>query len=153
AEQGPVLLNGYVANPSCERGNALMQYLFVNGRWVRDRQIGQAVREAYQGLLMTGRHAVVFLFLELPPDQVDVNVHPGKSEVRFRDAQAMCQLVQGAVGAALRRENLTPRFQASAWRRSTREPAQPEATLWPTAPASAVSRSVTPPAESTGLPG
>ena len=62
-----------------------MQYLFVNGRWVRDRTLGHAVQEAYRGLVMTGRYAVVFLFLDLPPDQVDVNVHPTKSEVRFRD--------------------------------------------------------------------
>ena len=83
---GPVQLHGYIADPSCERGNARMQYLFLNGRWIRDRSLGHAVQEAYRGLLMTGRYAVAFLFLEMPPDQVDVNVHPTKAEVRFRDS-------------------------------------------------------------------
>src|SRR5204863_2658974 len=71
--RGPAKLTGYVADPECERGTAKMQYLFLNGRWIRDRSVGHAVQEAYRGLLMTSRYAVVFLFLELPPDQVDVN--------------------------------------------------------------------------------
>src|SRR5262249_31440105 len=62
AEHGPVKLHGYIADPACERGNAKMQYLFVNGRWVRDRSLGHALQEAYRGLLMTGRYAVAFLF-------------------------------------------------------------------------------------------
>src|SRR5262249_14362999 len=73
---GPVKLHGYIADPACERGNAKMQYLFVNGRWVRDRSLGHAMQEAFRGLLMTGRYAVAFLFLEMAPDLVDVNVHP-----------------------------------------------------------------------------
>ena len=101
--KGDARLTGYVADPSCERGTAKMQYLFVNGRWVRDRTLGHAVQEAYRGLLMTGRYAVVFLFLDLPPDQVDVNVHPTKSEVRFRDAQALYHLVFSAVREPARR--------------------------------------------------
>ena len=84
-----------------------MQYLFVNGRWVRDRSLGHALQEAYRGLLMTGRYAVAFLFLDLPPDQVDVNVHPTKAEVRFRDAQALYHLVFSTVRERLRAENLT----------------------------------------------
>jgi len=63
ARQGPVLLRGYIADPANERGNAKMQYLFVNGRWIRDRSLGHALQEAYRGLLMTGRYAVAFLFL------------------------------------------------------------------------------------------
>src|SRR5205807_9228663 len=82
-------LYGFVADPSIERGNAKLQYLFLNGRWIRDRSLGHAMQEAYRGLLMTGRYAVTFLFLDLPPDQVDVNVHPTKAEVRFRDASAL----------------------------------------------------------------
>ena len=87
------------------------QYLFVNGRWVRDRSLGHAVQEAYRGLLMTGRYAVAFLFLDLPPDQVDVNVHPTKAEVRFRDAQMLYHLVFGAVKHRLLKANLVPRLQ------------------------------------------
>jgi DNA mismatch repair protein MutL len=112
AGQAPVRLRGYVADPACERGNAKMQYLFVNGRWIRDRSLGHALHEAYRGLLMTGRYPVAFLFLELPPDQVDVNVHPTKAEVRFRDSHALYHLVLTAIRERLRAENLTARLQA-----------------------------------------
>jgi DNA mismatch repair protein MutL len=114
AEHGPVGLSGFVAAPACDRGNAKHQYLFVNGRCVRDRSLGHALQEAYRGLLMTGRYAVGFLFLRLPADQVDVNVHPTKSEVRFRDSQALYHLVRAAVQRALRAKNLVPRLQVPA---------------------------------------
>jgi DNA mismatch repair protein MutL len=110
ARQEAVVLRGFVADPACERGNARMQYLFVNGRWVRDRSLGHALQEGYRGLLMTGRYAVAFLFLELPPEQVDVNVHPTKTEVRFRDASALYHLVFAAIRDRLRAENLTARL-------------------------------------------
>ncbi|MHB1423169.1 MAG: DNA mismatch repair endonuclease MutL [Gemmataceae bacterium] len=109
--QGSATLTGYIADPSCERGTARMQYLFVNGRWVRDRTLGHAVQEAYRGLLMTGRYAVTVLFLDIPPDQVDVNVHPTKAEVRFRDSQALHHLVFSTIRQRLRAENLTARLQ------------------------------------------
>src|SRR5205814_7895735 len=109
-QPGLVSLRGFIADPACERGTAKMQYLFVNGRWIRDRSLGHAVQEGYRGLLMTARYAVAFLFLELPPDQVDVNVHPTKSEVRFRDASALYHLVLAAVRDRLRQANLTPRM-------------------------------------------
>jgi len=108
--QGPARLYGFIADPSCERGNAKMQYLFPNGRWIRDRSLGHALQEAYRGLLMTGRFATAFLFLELPPDQVDVNVHPTKAEVRFRDSHALYSFVFGCVRERLREENLTARL-------------------------------------------
>ena len=107
ARQGPAVLRGYIADPAFERGNAKLQYLFVNGRWIRDRSLGHALQEAYRGLLMAGRYAVAFLFLELPADQVDVNVHPTKAEVRFRDAQGMHHLVFAAIRERLQKENLT----------------------------------------------
>jgi DNA mismatch repair protein MutL len=110
AGPGPVRLHGFVADPACERGNAKLQYLFVNGRCIRDRSLGHALQEAYRGLLMTGRYAVAILFLELPADQVDVNVHPTKAEVRFRDGQALYHLVFSATRDRLRAENLTPRL-------------------------------------------
>jgi DNA mismatch repair protein MutL len=110
-KQGPASLCGYIADPACERGTARMQYLFLNGRWIRDRSLGHAVQEAYRGLLMTGRYAVVFLFIDLPPDLVDVNVHPTKAEVRFRDSQALHHLVFSTLRDRLRRENLTARLQ------------------------------------------
>jgi DNA mismatch repair protein MutL len=117
--QGPATLTGYIADPACERGTARMQYLFVNGRWVRDRTLGHAVQEAYRGLLMTGRYAVTFLFLDLPPDQVDVNVHPTKAEVRFRDSQALHHLVFSTIRQRLRAENLTARLQLPSTMRPT----------------------------------
>ncbi|HEV2949114.1 MAG TPA: DNA mismatch repair endonuclease MutL, partial [Gemmataceae bacterium] len=111
ARQGSALLRGYIVDPAYERGNAKLQYLFVNGRWIRDRSLSHALQEAYRGLLMAGRYAVAFLFLELPPDQVDVNVHPTKAEVRFRDAQAMHHLVFAAVRERLQKEDLTGRLR------------------------------------------
>ncbi len=111
AGHGPVRLRGFVCDPACEKGTPKLQYLFINGRWIRDRSLGHALQEGYRGLLMTGRYAVAFLFLELPPDAVDVNVHPTKSEVRFRDGQALYHLVLAAVRDRLRRANLVPRLQ------------------------------------------
>jgi DNA mismatch repair protein MutL len=108
--QGPARLSGFIADPACERGNARMQYLFLNGRWIRDRSLGHALQEAYRGLLMTGRFATAFLFLELPADQVDVNVHPTKAEVRFRDGHALYSFVFGSIRERLREENLTARL-------------------------------------------
>ncbi len=112
AKQGPAHLFGYIADPACERGNAKSQYLFLNGRWIRDRSLGHALQEGYRGLLMTGRYAVAFLFLDLPPDQVDVNVHPTKSEVRFRDSGALYTMVLATIRNRLNEENLTSRLQA-----------------------------------------
>jgi DNA mismatch repair protein MutL len=109
-DTGPGLprLTGFVCDPAVDRGNAQMQYLFVNGRWFRDRSMQHAMQEAYRGLLMTGRYAIGFLFLTVPPDTVDVNVHPTKSEVRFRENSAIYSLVRGAVKQRLMKENLIP---------------------------------------------
>ena len=78
-------LTGYVADPSQSRTNNRMQYLFINGRYIRDRSMQHALREAYRGLLTTGRYAIAFLRIEMLPEMVDVNVHPTKLEVRFQD--------------------------------------------------------------------
>ena len=111
AEAGGLSMHGYITDPQCDRGNAKLQYLFVNGRWIRDRSLAHALQEAYRGLLMTGRYAVGFLFITVPPDQVDVNVHPTKSEVRFRDPSALYSLVRGGVKRALLSKNLLPKLQ------------------------------------------
>ena len=111
AHQGPVTLRGFIGDPVLEKGNAKMQYLFINRRCIRDRNLSHALQEAYRGLLMSGRYAVAFLFLDLPPDQVDVNVHPTKSEVRFRDSQSLYHLILTAIRERLRKENLTARLQ------------------------------------------
>ena len=111
ANQGPAHLYGFIADPACDRGTAKMQYLFLNGRWIRDRSLGHAVQEAYRGLLMTGRYAVTFLFLDLPADHVDVNVHPTKAEVRFRDSGALFSFALATIRNRLSAENLTARLR------------------------------------------
>ncbi|MBX9788674.1 MAG: DNA mismatch repair endonuclease MutL [Pirellulales bacterium] len=83
---GVVRLSGYVAHPSQSRSNARSQYLFLNGRFIRDRALGHALQEAYRGLLLTGRYPISCLQFEMPAEMVDVNVHPTKLEVRFQDA-------------------------------------------------------------------
>lgn len=87
-------LHGWLAAPSYARGQADQQYFFVNGRLVRDRLLGQAVRQAYQDVLFHGRHPAYILFLELDPALVDVNVHPQKFEVRLRDSRAVFHFIK-----------------------------------------------------------
>ncbi len=130
AARGPATLTGYIADPACERGTAKLQYLFLNGRWIRDRSLGHALQEAFRGLLMTGRYAVAFLFVDLPPDQVDVNVHPTKQEVRFRDGQALYHLVFSTVRERLRAENLTARLQVPSTIRPSGEIVPQDAPPW-----------------------
>ena len=108
---GPQRLTGFIADPKCDRGNGKLQYLFINGRWFRDRSVAHALQESYRGLLMTGRYAVGFLFLTVPPDKVDVNVHPTKAEVRFQENSLVYSLVRATVKARLLKENLVPHFQ------------------------------------------
>ena len=87
--QANVRMWGYVGHPNTSKATRKMQYLFLNGRWITDRSLLHALTEAYRGLLMVGRQPVAFLFIELPPDRVDVNVHPTKVEVRFQDSQQL----------------------------------------------------------------
>jgi DNA mismatch repair protein MutL len=96
--RGSLRLTGLAGLPTFNRGVADHQYLFVNGRPVKDRLLVGAVRGAYAGMLAHDRHAVLALFLTLSPEEVDVNVHPAKTEVRFRDAAA----VRGFIVAGLR---------------------------------------------------
>ena len=95
-----MVLTGQVADPSVDRGTPKLQYLFINGRFV-SATFGHALQEAYRGLLLTGRYAVAFLFIDMPPDMVDVNVHPTKMEVRFREQSQVHQIVRHALGDAL----------------------------------------------------
>ncbi len=96
-----VRVRGFVSDPLLNRADTRNLTMLVNGRWVRDRLIGHAVREAYHGLLPKGRHPIAVLRVELPGEQVDVNVHPAKSEVRFRDTGAVYSSVQRAVRQTL----------------------------------------------------
>lgn len=101
AEREGIRLSGYAGVPTYHRATSQHQYLFVNGRPVRDKLLYGAVRGAYQDFLARDRHPVVALFLDLPPAEVDVNVHPAKAEVRFRDAGLVRGLIVGALKHAL----------------------------------------------------
>ena len=90
-------LFGRVGLPTYSRPNASQQFLFVNGRAVRDKTLAGALRGAYLDFLPPDRHAVAALFVECASDEVDVNVHPAKAEVRFRDAAAIRSLIVGAI--------------------------------------------------------
>jgi DNA mismatch repair protein MutL len=96
-----VHLTGYVSIPSFTRANALQQYAYVNGRPVRDKLIAGAIRGAFADVLPRDRHAVTVLFLTLDPAIVDVNVHPAKADVRFRDPGLVRGLIVGSIRQAL----------------------------------------------------
>lgn len=100
-ERDGVRIVGFSSLPTYSRGSSMHQYLFVNGRPVRDKLLGGAVRGAYQDFLARDRHPVVALNVELPTDLVDVNVHPAKAEVRFRDAGLVRGLIVGSLRHAL----------------------------------------------------
>jgi len=100
-EQDGVHGEGLLSDPSSHRSNNAGLYLYVNGRPVRDRTFVGAVLSAYRGVVPRGRYPTVVFFLDLPPDRVDVNVHPTKAEVRFRDGRAVWRFITGALGAAL----------------------------------------------------
>jgi DNA mismatch repair protein MutL len=97
-------IEGYAALPTYTKGNALSQYLFVNGRPVRDRLLLGAVRGAYADYLPRDRHPVVALFITVDPREVDVNVHPAKTEVRFRDSGLVRSSIVRALQEALARD-------------------------------------------------
>ncbi|WP_109806800.1 DNA mismatch repair endonuclease MutL [Sphingosinithalassobacter portus] len=133
-EREGLVLGGVAGLPTFNRGIADHQYLFVNGRPVKDRLLTGAVRGAYAEMLARDRHPVVALFLDVPTDVVDVNVHPAKTEVRFRDPQ----LVRGMIVSGLRRaldaagHRSVQRPDDAAldmWQRDTVAP-PPDPTLW-----------------------
>ena len=100
-ERAGLGLHGWVAEPRYNRAQADRQFFFVNGRAVRDRLIAHAVRKAFQDVLFHGRHPAFVLYLQLPPEGVDVNVHPQKHEVRFRDARTVHDFLFSALHHAL----------------------------------------------------
>lgn len=124
-ERGGARLGGVAGLPTFNRGIADHQYLFVNGRPVRDRLLIGAVRAAYQDLLARDRHPIVALFVDLPGEEVDVNVHPAKTEVRFRDPGNIRGLIIGGLRNAL----------DSAGHRSAQRPSAAALGNWHTGPA------------------
>jgi len=103
SRRGNFSVSGHVAHPNHSRSNNRLQYFFLNHRHIRDRALQHALTEAYRGLLTVGRFPIAFLHVEIPPDQVDVNVHPTKMEVRFLDSSA----VYGHFLSAIRERFLT----------------------------------------------
>ncbi|BBC73155.1 DNA mismatch repair protein MutL [Altererythrobacter sp. B11] len=126
-ERGAMRLTGIAGLPTYNRGVADHQYLFVNGRPVKDRLLAGAVRGAYADMLARDRHAVLALFLALPAEDVDVNVHPAKTEVRFRDAAS----VRGFIVSGLRQA------LATGDRRSAQAPDAGAMARWQTEPVQA----------------
>ncbi len=119
-ERDGIVLGGVASIPTYNRGVADHQYLFVNGRPVRDRLLMGAIRGAYAEMLPRDRHAVVALFLDVPPNEVDVNVHPAKTEVRFRDPA----MVRGMIVSGLRRA------LDAAGHRSVQRPSEDALAMW-----------------------
>jgi DNA mismatch repair protein MutL len=101
AERGTHRLNGFICSPAISRATAAGQGLTVNGRPVVDPMLRSAVRVAYRDVIVAGRHPIVALYLHCPSEELDVNVHPTKSEVRFRDAATVRSLIIGCVGRTL----------------------------------------------------
>ncbi|MDW8039664.1 MAG: DNA mismatch repair endonuclease MutL, partial [Thermoguttaceae bacterium] len=112
--EGLMELTGYVSHPNYSRPNNRMQYFFLNGRYIRDRSLQHALAEAYRGLLTVGRFPAGFLFLRMPAELVDVNVHPTKLEVRFQDSGRVYSQVLSALRAKFLSTDMTARMQPTA---------------------------------------
>lgn len=103
-------LYGYTCDPQQNRSSNKLQYLFLNGRHIRDRSLQHALSEAYRGLLLTGRFPICFLRIEMPADTVDVNVHPSKLEVRFQDGGRLYSMILGTLRKKFLATDLTARL-------------------------------------------
>jgi DNA mismatch repair protein MutL len=114
-ERGPLRIEAHLAPPERARAGAVGLTLLVNGRPVRDRALARAVAQAYGSVLEPGRYPVGVVYVDLPPDQVDVNVHPQKAEVRFAEGRALFDAVMRELHAALARAFSLPKLGARAW--------------------------------------
>ncbi|MFN8499219.1 MAG: DNA mismatch repair endonuclease MutL [Anaerolineae bacterium] len=133
----PVAVYGYISPPAVSRANRAHMTFIINGRLVQDRSLNVAVSEAYHTLLMVGRFPVVALHVHLPAEDVDVNVHPTKAEVRFRDGRAVFGAIQQAVRRVLLRHAPIPQFGgAPTWETPGEVPSAAQGGAWqpPVAP-------------------
>lgn len=120
--EGQISIHGLVSPPSVTRSNRRELAFFVNGRWVQDSSLSAAVLQAYHTLLMVGRYPIVFLDIRMPPESVDVNVHPAKAEVRFREPDVLFRTVQRAARATLLGHAPVPGFESvGGWGAAQRE--------------------------------
>ncbi|MDP6198425.1 MAG: DNA mismatch repair endonuclease MutL, partial [Porticoccaceae bacterium] len=108
-----IRLWGWMGLPTFSRSQADLQHFFVNGRCIRDKVVSHAIRQAYQDVLYHGRHPAFVLFLEIEPADVDVNVHPTKHEVRFRDSRAIHGFVYGTLSKALAQDRPQDHLQSA----------------------------------------
>lgn len=111
-----ISVSGFASPPSLTRSNRKEIILFVNGRWIQDAALSAAVVQAYHTLLMVGRYPMAAVFVSVPPDDVDVNVHPAKSEVRFRSAERVFSAVQRTLRTTLMQSGAGAASEASGWR-------------------------------------
>ena len=111
-EPGEVRLHGFVSRPEIQKLNRNSIFIFVNGRLIRDRVVQHALTEAYRNIIPPTVYPVVLLFLEMPLSEVDVNVHPSKTEVRFRQSSVLHEFIRDSVRAALMKARPVPAFMA-----------------------------------------
>jgi DNA mismatch repair protein MutL len=114
-EEGDVKIHGYISPISMTRSNRKEITFFVNGRWIQDLSLSTALVRAYQTYLMVGRYPISILFIDLNPEEVDVNVHPAKSEVRFRQPDSLFSFIQRAVKRALLAYSPIPQLNLNRW--------------------------------------
>jgi DNA mismatch repair protein MutL len=138
--QGSIEIRGLAGSPAVSRANRNYISLFVNRRWIRNRSLTFAVVEAYQGMLPGGRFPVAIIEIRLPPDEVDVNVHPTKAEVRFRDERAVFAALQRAVRRTLSSRAPVPSLEVGGWTLEASTLRPPQAPPWqaPAAPSRAI---------------
>jgi DNA mismatch repair protein MutL len=125
AEEEGYRLTGFISPTSLTRSNRREITFFINGRWVHDAALSTALLQAYHTLLMVGRYPLTALFLEMPPQDVDVNVHPAKAEVRFRNQDKIFSFVQRSVRKALLAYSPVPHVAPSLWGTTRTIPSEP----------------------------
>ena len=124
SEEEGFKLTGFISPTSLTRSNRKEITFFINGRWVHDVSLNTALLQAYHTLLMVGRYPLTALFLEIPPEEVDINVHPAKAEVRFRNTDKVFSFVQRAVRRALLAYSPVPNVAPSLWGTTRTVPAE-----------------------------
>jgi DNA mismatch repair protein MutL len=122
-EPGELRLHGFASKPELQKLNRNSIYIFANGRLIRDRLIQHSITEAYRNILPNGVFPVVLLFLEMPPAEIDVNVHPSKTEVRFRQSVVVHDFVRNTVRATLMKNRPVPQFTTEIAAHPTASPA------------------------------